>query len=288
MLNRAGHATAGDGRKNLKDWGCSMTTGTRQDATAAPEEVQRFNEQIDPYLDFLRSTPTKLARLIEHIRRELVRIESEQDDSVKAKRVEILREQGNDRLSELLLTVYSVQESIEGLLSRSGRPPERPPATTEAAILQEIREWRAWNRAQRLLDAGINPMEVIAELAGDRNALRALKAELPAYLKSHGQGDRAAEVLAAIDAAGTTLPAELLARVDAVRAEYERGWSRLRQAIQSAEHELNGNWGAVAAIPDWVEGGTITLATLADYYRSIHNANDSANTGEQPLRNGTE
>jgi hypothetical protein len=141
--------------------------------SAVPDDVQRFNEQIDPYLRFLRATPGKLARLIEHTRSELVSIESEQDLSMKARQVEILREQVNDQLSNLLLTVYSVRESIEGILERSGRYPEHPPETTEAAILQELREWRAWNRALCLLDAGIDPLDVIDELAGGRIALRA-------------------------------------------------------------------------------------------------------------------
>lgn len=259
-----------------------MATDSRQDTTAAPDEVQRFDEQIDPYLGFLRTVPVKLARLIEHIRGELVGIESDQDYPVKARRVEVLREHGNEQLSELLLTVYSVRESIENILVGAGRPPEHPPATTEEAILQEIREWRAWNRALRLLDAGIETLDVIEEMAGDRIALRALRAELPVYLKCRGQGNRLAEALASLDEAAMALPPALRGRVDAVRAEFEGGWFGLKQAIQRTEHELNGNWGAVVEIPDWAENRTIRLTTLADFYQSSHDANSGSATGSPP------
>lgn len=261
-----------------------MATDSRQ--FTATEEVRRFDEQIDPYLGFLRSTPAKLARLIEHIRCELVGIESDRDHPAKARRVEVLREHGQDQLSELLLSVYSVRENIERILTSAGRPPEHSPETTEEAILQEIREWRAWNRALRLLDAGIDTRDVIDELAGDRIASRALRAELPAYLKSRGQENRVAEMLAAIDEADTALPPALRGRVDAARAEFEGGWSRLKQAIQHTEHELNGNWGAVAEIPDWGENRTITLSTLADFYRSSHYGNGII--ADQPATEGSQ
>lgn len=264
-----------------------MVTDNRQKTTVAPDEGQRFDEQIDPYLSFLRTTPVKLAQLIEHIRRELVDIESDQNLSVKATRVEVLRERGREQFSELLLTIYSVQESVERILMRAGRPPEHQPETTEEAILQEIREWRAWSRALRLLDAGIDTSDVIGEMAGDRVALRALRAELPAYLKSRGQGNRVAEMLAAIDEADMALPPALRGRVDAARTEYEAGWSRLKQAIQRTGHELKGNWGAVADIPDWVENRTIKLATLADFYQSSHGGHGGGAIPDQPGNGGS-
>ncbi len=168
-----------------------MTTNSRQDATVEPEDVQRFDEQIDPYFRFLRETPARLARLIEHVRSELVDIEIEpdQDHRTKARRVEILREHGQEQLNELLLAVYSAQENVEVILLRAGHP-------TEASALWE--------------------------------------------------------------------------RVHAVRAEFEAGWSRLKQAIRHTEHELNGNWGAVPEIQDWAENRTIRLKTLTDFYRSGH------------------
>lgn len=171
-----------------------MTTDSWQDATAGPGDVQRFDEWIDPYLSFLRATPGRLARLIEHMRSELVSIESGHDDRAKPRRVEVLREHGQDQLSELLLAVYSAQENIEGILMRAGRP---------------------------------------------------------------------------------TGPSALRERVDAARAEFETGWTRLKQAIRHTEHELNGNWGAVVEIPDWVEEQAITLATLSDFYRSSHGGSEA-------------
>ncbi|CCF83083.1 hypothetical protein [Nitrolancea hollandica] len=171
-----------------------MTTNSRQDATVEPEDVQRFDEQIDPYLSFLRATPERLARLVEHVRSELVGIESDEDHRTKARRVEVLREHGQDQLNELLLAVYSAQDKVEGILMRTGRPME---------------------------------------------------------------------------------PSALRERVDAARAEFEGGWSRLKQAIRHTEHELSGNWGAVLEIPDWAEHRTIRLKTLADFYRASHDGSET-------------
>jgi hypothetical protein len=177
----------------------SMSTDSRQDATAVPDEAERFTEQIDPYLNLLRTTPARLARLVEHVRSELVGIESDEDHGTKARRVEVLREHGHEQLSELLLAVYSARENVEGILMRAGRP-------TEASALR--------------------------------------------------------------------------AHINAARAEFEGGWTRLKQAIQYTEHELNGNWGSVVDIPDWAENRTIRLKTLAHFYRAIHH--DSGETTSQP------
>jgi hypothetical protein len=99
--------------------------------------------------------------------------------------------------------------------------------------------------------------------------------------------NRTAEILAAIDAADMAQPSALRARVKAIREEFERGWSGLKQAIQRTEHELNGNWGVVVEIPDWDENRTIRLATLADFYRARHGGVCCSETADQPAASGS-
>ena len=99
--------------------------------------------------------------------------------------------------------------------------------------------------------------------------------------------NRTAEILAAIDAADMAQPSALRARVKAIREEFERGWSGLKQAIQRTEHELNGNWGVVVEIPDWDENRTIKLATLADFYRASHGGDCCSETADLPAAAGS-
>jgi hypothetical protein len=248
-------------------------------------EVREFSEQVGPHLSYLRAVPRKMAGLVEQAREQLVRIESEPDDIPNARQVEVVREKANEQLSELLLAIYAAQDGVQRVLSRVTQLVDEPAETIEEAILWEIREWRAWQRLVRRLDAGIDLEDVISDVVGDRVALRALRAELPAYLKSRDQGDRVEQALATLREAELQLPPALRALVGAVQEEFESGWYRLRQAIQDTEHELNGNWGAVWEIPDWALDRTIKLRTLADFYRSNHGeSNGEARLREASIR----
>ncbi len=53
-------------------------------------------------------------------------------------------------------------------------------------LLAEQQDTRAWQRAQRLLDAGVHPAELIARAGetGDTATLRVLRAELPVWLEA--------------------------------------------------------------------------------------------------------
>lgn len=120
------------------------------------------------------------------------------------------------------------------------------------ALLEEMREMRAWERAQRLLDAGVDVMALVRRAAPDPIMLRALRMEVTTYLMCAGEAERIPTVLHTIVDLEQPLLAPFQQRVRRYELEMHLGWPRLVEALHLARALVAGNE-TITEIPSWNE-----------------------------------
>ena len=119
----------------------------------------------------------------------------------RATLIEKSRQQARDDVAQLVDVAASHHRTIVDYLNA----PDTRPATEQ--LLDEQRDTRAWARLRPLLDKGADVRELTAEAeqAGDLPALRALRDELPAYLRRDGAGTTLEQMRHDVSAALRTL-----------------------------------------------------------------------------------
>lgn len=212
-----------------------------------------ISKVVDDNLAELRKTPQRVVGILSYMRGQLETIAANEDFNENAKlRLEAAaRKAAVEDLNALVDKTRSRKEDIESHLVF----PDNRSDTQRVA--DELAETRAWNRAVRLLDSGKGPLEVIEAVATDRAAVRALRAELPAYLQSAGYSGkdlrRALEHVGdALDCAETPHLSDAERRALEIRRGVDAGLYRLQIAEGFARQEISGGSPATV-IPDWAE-----------------------------------
>lgn len=137
------------------------------------------------YARRVRSTTRQLAEAVESCRDDISAILARKHltEPSKAQRI-------SERRAELLEAVDRIEAKAEANLeiARSGAPSRKMPKDAGEAQLLESRKARAWARAEKMLDAGRDPVAVAQFFAdqGDRLALDAMQEELPLWCELNG------------------------------------------------------------------------------------------------------
>lgn len=175
-----------------------------------------------------------------------------------------------------LTALETVAEDAIGRVRRYAE--SRAPIAPSEALLQEMRQARAWDRARALLDAGRNVQDVVS--SADLDTLKALRVELPSYLAAQQPKPRGMEaagwtepdpapVLRLIDQAMVPLlPAGTAARVQAGLdlAAIEPGMRAVLEGLRSEIMQPEAGLGL----------GTAVAARLADQAAASQTVPDAA------------
>jgi hypothetical protein len=152
------------------------------------------------------------------------------------------------------------QDAAGRIYARLDKATEGAP-DVQQAILDELQESRAWNRARMALDSGQDMTDVIKAAGArlDRVALRAMRDELPAYLDAQGRAYLAEVALASTDLYEGPLlgPVEKYARD--LRAEMAIGVQNAAGAAAYAKHEASGA-SVHGNLPGWAAKSNVVVA----------------------------
>ncbi len=231
-------------------------------------EAQRLADRLRPDLETLRGATARVAALIVAMRNEVHQAQADNAwRMTPAGMAEIengIRNRTLQAIDSLEQECQAAKASIERALAAAEQRPEGDP---QARILAELQEQRAWARIRPVLDRLDGPalIERIGSLAkqaaeaGDDATLRALEAEVAAYLEAKGVASYTRAVLNTI--AQVRLPhlppaARLAIKV---RQEWELGWPRLLAAFQQARHEATGKGGMTVMLPGWAPTESVRL-----------------------------
>jgi hypothetical protein len=231
-------------------------------------EAQRLSDNIRSDLDTLRGAPQRLADLLAQTRQEVIQAEADGTWRLTPAGMEEIvsgiRNRTLQQIDSLEQACQAAREAIERTIADAEKRADADPQTE---VLNELREQRAWNRIRPILDRLENNALVgrIGELArnaaeaGDDATLRALEAEVQAFLEAKGVASYIAPVVATIrDARLPHLPPAARKAVQ-VRQELEAGWPRLMAAFMQARQEATGRGGKVLAMPGWNPSERVTF-----------------------------
>lgn len=200
---------------------------------AAVEELAAIPNEIDGQLFAIRNDD----RLSDEGRAEAVRELRERETA----RVERLRDQ-------IATNRETAARGVDAALRAAA-------GSTTERLLVEQQEARGWDRARRQLEAGTRPSDVIdaARSDGDATTLRALRVELPSWIRAEAAGARRNGQATAADLSiadtGTLLDridAALLDILPPSEAAPIRARQRLMLAAEQAEAELRRTMFAAA------------------------------------------
>lgn len=149
------------------------------DATAVPRLVSASQGSIGS-LEGVPNQVDELTTEFEHWRRHIA---SDPSYSAVGREAAVRERQDSARarLDQLKATAQIHADAAAMYLDQANaRLAEK---STQEQILSEQQAQRAWQRVQRLLDAGVAPIEVAERLAraGEREAIRQLRRELPTW-----------------------------------------------------------------------------------------------------------
>ena len=138
------------------------------------------------WLRWLREAPDRLDQVIHRVQDETRKVRADDRLTPQAKRDSLreLKLAADKEIAEIVAQAAEVEESAQRNIELGVR--DSPSGDATERLLVEQQDTRAWQRAQRLLDAGTHPAELIARAgeAGDTATLRALRTELPAWLEA--------------------------------------------------------------------------------------------------------
>jgi len=231
-------------------------------------EAQRLAERMRPDLETLRRAAAKVAALVVRLRNDVHQAQADNTwRMTPAGMAEIengIRNRTLQAIDSLEQECQTAKASIERALAAVE---QRPEGDSQTRILEELQEQRAWARIRPILDRldGLALIERIGSLAkqaaeaGDDATLRALEAEVPAFLEAKGLVSYTRPVLETI--AQVWLPHKPPAARQAikVRQELEQGWPRLIAAFQQARHEVSGKGGMTVVLPGWIPTESVRL-----------------------------
>ncbi len=140
-------------------------------------DIGQQAEELDRTVDKLLATGDEYA----HAERSLRRRADYTDEGLRQRLQDLRRITG----ARIRVEYEAAQEKRQAALRKAERIADEAlkPADTAAATLLELQVANGWQRVQPLLDAQA-PAEVIAHFRGDTAALRALHANLPAWVQA--------------------------------------------------------------------------------------------------------
>lgn len=191
---------------------------------------------LSVFLKALRDAPAELDKVVEwaRARSEAIKLDEDLTPEGRQKALAAMQVEAERRAAEIFSEARDARDATE----RYGHKALKVNLPTAEAMLSEQQETRAWQRAQRLLEAGTSAREVIdaAGEAGDTATLRALRAELPAWLESRAVASsrRAKGSIAGNESARQAAlqrSEELVVAID--RAELPHLPNRQREAVEA-------------------------------------------------------
>lgn len=210
------------------------------DRLHAQRLAERADEARQADLAALREVPTRTRQALDSYARALdaaYKIDRDREGTGAVERAFAgARAELDARLGELAQLAESAPGRVrEWADSRASRP------GTDEQLLAELRESRAWDRTRSRLAGGRRADDLIAEAlgSGDATTLRALVAELPAWVEGVDEETALrAGVLGVEDAAGHVDAAER-ALVDVLPADQART-AAVRLSVRDAEADAAG------------------------------------------------
>jgi len=207
-------------------------------ATESIEDIRKTAEY-----KALADVPGKLEKAVASFRKQVKAIQSNTRLSEAAKKQDIDNLRAKF-IKDDLGTIRKVAEGLRDDLKKQFTVTDTPTTDTNALLLAELKEQRAWNRIRPLLDAsGDDPTTVVEELAAGRDphVVAALRAELPSYLRARDPGAHGTDLdlmpsfRKIIDASNVTFEQQ---QAEAQKKELERAFTVANTNILFVEQEL--------------------------------------------------
>lgn len=201
----------------------------------------------------LKSTPHRVAELLQDLRQNQAKIRRSSDLTATAK-TRLLREAREATKASLEQLAEEAEESLTCVRTEAAVALSRADTDDPAQqLLREMQLQRAWARAERMLRSGATVPDLVARAAEHRDAATfdALRAEVDGWLIEHGAAASEIESTHALIShhEDAVLPADKLAAKHAHKEAEEHAYF-LGMAIGQAQEELAGG-------PEWsqVPGG---------------------------------
>lgn len=191
----------------------------------------------------LGDVPGKLEKAVASFRKQVKAIQSNARLSEAAKKQDIDNLRATF-LKDELGTIRKVAEGLRDDLKKQFQVTDTPTTDTNALLLAEMKEQRAWNRIRPVLDAsGGDLVAMVEELAAGRDphVVAALRAELPSYLRARDPGAHGTDLglmpslTKIIDTSNVTFEEQ---QAEAQKKELERAFTVANTNILFVEEEL--------------------------------------------------
>jgi hypothetical protein len=198
--------------------------------TISPErQAARFKRRSDRLISEISGTGRRLSGAIQKAQRKMKRIAADDrlSESAKAEDRRAVEEDLRATIDEIEVSRTEAGKRLDELAREWTAPAD---VDSSAGLLDEQRLSRAWQRTQRLLEAGEDPVQLARNAvdAGDRATVEALRAELSGYMQANGGGAYASATLKEVEQAAAPL------RTPVEEAAHEVRESA-RQALYKAE-----------------------------------------------------
>lgn len=188
-------------------------------------------------------------------RRNVAAIQADQDLTYVARQRKIMEEQQSSQ-EQIQRIIQDYQDAADYMRKYTASLIADPkPSGTDEALLYEIQTQKAWQRYRPMLDHK-DPVEVIQAAASDPIGLKALKAELPAYVMGTNPHLNGAELVKRtqhindeINRHSEPFMSDRQKAAKTVAEEVERGVRHLSMSAQFAAKEAQG--GERATVVDW-------------------------------------
>lgn len=194
-------------------------------------------------LDAARQAAHKAAGVLRQYRSNVADIRADGGLSEVGKD-KLIHAAGETASADLDEVFTAARDGIEAAERAIAKALERP----ENDLRAEMVEGRAWQRYERMLSAGIDPLKVIGAASDDPAGLRALRVELPAYLASKGDDDLTGSMLEEIDRAQRPHLSSVERAALDIRDEINAAKPRLSMAENAAHTEVSGGQQAYALV----------------------------------------
>jgi hypothetical protein len=232
-----------------------------------------LKRRADEIVDRINGTQEQLAKAVRTARERLDRIDADDRLTPEAKSEErrAVKAKLRERADVLAQANADARVELDEIVEKATAVDNSDPAT---ALLVGQRRDQAWRRAVALIDAGHDPLEIAhrAALAGDRDTVDALRAELPTHLEVRGEpADLREQTLAGLEAtaADTATPIEQAA------AEARAAASGADEMASLAIGFVRSDGATADALPT-ADGSMVELGSYGQVPRGFAGGGDAA------------
>lgn len=229
-------------------------------------EAQRLADRLRGDLDLLRGAPLKVMDLLVGLHKRVLQAEVNGQGRLTPaglqEQIDGLRNKALQTIDGLEQQCQVAKERIEQVLGEAER---RQVGDVQSAILQELREQRAWARLKPILD-NLEPAAALLRIRdlvqqassnGDDVVLSVLESELPWYVESRGAAGAAPQILAAITEARLPHLPPVVRKAISTRKELAEGWPRLAACFEQARRDASGG-SLTVVLPGWSPSESVT------------------------------